>query len=167
MTTGIRVTWPDSDGKVDEIEYFCGIDVNQLDHIPEFTTVPAIWPRYKGGTAVEYAVDAHCERDLPGAVRLVVVYDPANNPELAQEWGAGLWGTNTRILEQGNRHGHGEWLRADAADFEKIAWKAFDLGAGCALRPHARPIADRSGRSGSGPSFSPATTAVWDFPLPF
>ena len=47
MTMGVGVFWDDAEGKLFEIEYFCGIDVNHLDHVPEFTTVPAIWPRYR------------------------------------------------------------------------------------------------------------------------
>ena len=50
MTTGIRVIWPDDGGGIDEIEYFYGIDVNELDDIPEFIKVPAFWPQYRGGT---------------------------------------------------------------------------------------------------------------------
>ena len=136
MTTGIRVIWPDIDGKVvdAEIDYFCGIDIDQLDHIPEFTTGPTFLPRYDAW--VVYAVSAHCERNLPGEVRLVVVYDPANNPEFAKEWGDEIiWGTNTIVLQQGSRHGHCEWLRDGATEFVKVRWEAFDFGS----EPCARP----------------------------
>ena len=126
MTTGIRVIWPDEDGGIDEIEYFYGIDVNELDDIPEITTVQAFWPGYDGGTLVEYVVDTDCERTPQGEVRLVVVYDPDNNPELADEWGDDMyWGTNTIVLQQGNRHGHCEWLRDGADDWEEVEWNAF------------------------------------------
>ena len=145
MTTGVRVIWPDADDgkKTDEIEYFYGIDVDQLDHIPEFTTVPAVWPHYEGGTPVVYTVDAHCERNGRGEVRLVVVYDPANNPEIVEKWRADVhwnkiyWGTNTIVLKQGDRDGHCEWLRAGATEIEEAPWEAFDLGAGRA-RPGYR-----------------------------
>ena len=144
MTTGIRVIWPDVDGKLDadgkvvdaEIDYFCGIDVDQLGHIPEFTTVPSFGPRHDGGTWVVYAVNAHCERNLPGEVRLVVVYDRANNSELAKEFRDNIyWGPNTIVLQQGSRHGHCEWLRDGATEFVKVRWEAFDFGS----EPCARP----------------------------
>ena len=126
MTTGIRVIWPADGGGIDEIEYFYGINVAQLDYIPEFTTVQAFWPGYDGRNPVTYVVDAHCERNVPGEVRLVVVYDPDNNPELAEEWGDDMyWGTNTIVLQQGSRHGHCEWLRVDAENWEEVAWEAF------------------------------------------
>ena len=132
MRTGIRVIWPDDGRGIDEIEYFYGIDVDELDGIPEFTTVQAFWPGYDGRNPVTYVVNAHCERNRPGEVRLVVVYDPNNNPELAEEWGDDMyWGTNTIVLQQGSRHGHCEWLREGAEDWEEVEWKAF----GSAPRP--------------------------------
>ena len=136
MTTGIQVRWPDpdADGKLFEIEYFCGIDVNRLDHVPEFTTVPAIWPHYERGTPVVYAVEARCERHVPGEVRLVVVYDSEMNPELA-EFGI-YWGTNTIILRQGELSGTCAWVRDGTDSAEEISWEAFDIGAGCA-RPRS------------------------------
>ena len=133
MTTGIRVLWPDDDGEIDEIEHFYGIDVDELDGIPEFTKVPAFWPQYRGGTWVVYTVNARCERNAPGEVRLVVTYDPAHNQELANEWDM-YWGTNTIVLQQGNRKGHCEWLIAGAADWEEVAWEAFEFG----YEPRAR-----------------------------
>ena len=138
MTKGIRVIWHDNDGNIDEIEYFYGIDIDQLDHVPEFTKVPACWPRYRGGTWVVYTVNARCERNRnrPGEVRLFVTYDPANNPELAEEWHGDIyWGENTIILEQGSQQGRCEWLRDGAADFEEVAWEAFDCGYETCARP--------------------------------
>ena len=129
MMKGIQVHWFNADGQVEEIVYFYGIDVDQLDDIPEFTAVQAVWPGWEGGNpAHQYVVDAHCERnpDRPDEVRLVVVYDPANNPELAEEWGDEIyWGKNTIVLQPGNRHGHCEWLRDGAEDWEEVEWKAF------------------------------------------
>ena len=138
MTKGIRVIWHDSDGNIDEREYFCGIDVDQLDHIPEFATVPAVWPRYRGGTSVMYSVNTRCEpnRNRPGEVRLVVAYDPAGIQELAEQWGCDIYGgENTIILEQGSQQGRCEWLRDGAAEFEEVAWEAFDISAGRPRRP--------------------------------
>ena len=54
MTTGIRVFGTDPGRQIVEIEYFYGIDVADLDHIPEFTKIQAFWPRYKGGTWIKY-----------------------------------------------------------------------------------------------------------------
>ena len=135
MTTGIQINWSDANGNINEIEYFYGIDVNNLDHIPEFTTVQAFWPGYDDRNPVTYVVDARCERNRLGEVRLVVVYDPDSNPELAEEWGDDMyWGTNTIVLQQGSRHGRCEWLRDGADDWEEVEWKAF--GAASA-RPRA------------------------------
>ena len=143
MTVGIQVIWPDSDGRVTpqpfEIEYFCGIDVNHLDVVPEFTTVPALWPRVNGGTPLEYVVDSHCERPAPGEVRLVVTYDPEQNPDVVRQWPDPedfYWGTNTIILRQGLNSGVCEWVRDGADEFEEVTWKAFDVGDRCA-RPRA------------------------------
>lgn len=140
MTTGVRVFGTDT-GKIVEIEYFYGIDVADLDHIPEFTTVQAFWPRYKGGTWVEYVVDAHCKRNSPGEVRLVVTYNKSDQPPEFREqhdaWGT-LWGTNTIILQKGEQKGRCEWLPEDedVVDWKTVKWEAFDLGAARA-RPHA------------------------------
>ena len=127
MTTGIRVIWPDDDGGIDEIEYFYGIDVDELDDIPEFTTVQAFWPQYNGGTLVEYVIDAHCKRNGPGEVRLVVNYDKKNQTrEFLAKFGCHTdWGTNTIILQQGEQKGRCEWLRDGAEDWEKVKWEAF------------------------------------------
>ena len=148
MTKGIRVIWHDNEGNIDEMEYFYGIDVDQLDHIPEFTRVQAVWPRYRGGTAVVYGVCTHC-CNRPGEVRLVVVYDPANpiNQRIMEEWGGDFyWGKNTIILEQGSQQGRCEWLRDGAADFEEVAWEAFDLSAGRAQQPRATSRTRREAR---------------------
>ena len=133
MTTGVRAIWRDDDGKVDEIEYFCGIDVAQLEHIPDFTKVPAVWPRYggHGGTPVVYTVDARCEPHAPGEVRLVIAYDLEKNLEISEEWEI-YPGENTIILKQGHQHGRCEWRSAGSPSFEEVAWEAFDLGTGCA-----------------------------------
>ena len=45
MSKGIEVTWPDADGKIDEVEYFSGVDVDTLDALPSFSTVPTVWPQ--------------------------------------------------------------------------------------------------------------------------
>ena len=134
MTTGIRVIWPDDGRGIDEIEYFYGIDVDELGDIPEFTTVPAFWPHYNGGTLVEYVVDAHCKRNGPGEVRLVVTYDEANQtPGFLEQYDDldFYWGTNTIILQQGEQKGRCEWLIEGAEDWEEVTWEAF----GSAPRP--------------------------------
>ena len=134
MTTGIRVFGTDPGGKTVEIEYFYGIDVADLDHIPEFTKVQAFWPRYNGGTLVEYVVDAHCKRNSPGEVRLVVTYKKVNQtPKFLEQYrDLGIyWGRNTIILQQGEQQGRCKWLSEGAKDWEKVKWEAF----GSAPRP--------------------------------
>ena len=89
MTTGIRVIWPDDDGGIDEIEYFYGIDVDDLDDIPEFTrkltSVQAVWPQPQyDGRLVEYAVDARCKSNLPDEVRVVVTYEEKKNQNIVK-----------------------------------------------------------------------------------
>ena len=81
MTKGIKVVWPDENNRIHEIEYFCGIDINDLRDIPVFTSVRADWPRYEPEPGVEYSVDVRCERPHDAEVRLVVDYDDASNPE--------------------------------------------------------------------------------------
>ena len=150
MTTGIRVIWPDDARGIDEIEYFYGINVAQLDHIPEFTTVQAFWPGYGSRNPIEYVVDAHCERNRPGEVRLVVTYDPAKNLKIikiAEECDVEIcWGTNTIVLQQRSQNGHCEWLHVGEEDFERIPWEAFDFGAGRARRPRATSRTRREAR---------------------
>ena len=145
MTKGIRVNWrPAADGKREatpyEIEYFCGIDVNHLDQPPEFTTVPAVWPRYEGGASGVYTVNAHYDRQVPGEVRLVVKYTSENNPELVRRWGEDefSWGTNVIVLKPGQQSGSCEWRPDSDIDNPEgtWTWEAFDLGVGCE-RPRA------------------------------
>ena len=127
MMAGVRVIWPEADGYVNEKDYFYDIDVADLDHIPEFTTVQAFWPRYKGGAMGEYVVDAHCKRNGMGEVRLVVTYDRVNQTAefLEQYGGLDLWGKLIIILQQGEQQGRCKWLSEGAKDWEKVKWEAF------------------------------------------
>ena len=136
MTRGIKVIWPDEEGKIDEIEYFRGIDVDSLDRIPEFGVVTAVWPRYKQEPSVEYNIDVRYERKGRREVRLIVAYDEANNRELSEKYPDMYWGTNTIILKQGKQRGRCSWLRSDAEKPEPVPWEAFDLDAS-----HGRPRA--------------------------
>ena len=132
MTTGICVLWPYPGQRIGEIEYFYGINVAQLDDIPEFTKVPAFLPQYHDGTLVEYVVDAYCKRNGPGEVHLVVTYDEANQtPEFLEQYADTHWGTNTIILQQGEQKGRCKWSREGAEDWEEVKWEAF----GSAPRP--------------------------------
>ena len=140
MMHGIRVIWPgenDDPANPVEIEYFYGIDTDQLNEIDEilpFDTVPAMWPQ--DGTLIEYTVDAHCKHPGPGEVHLVVRYERTQNLKLVRKWGEEFhWGTNTIVLKRGSRKGICRWQR-DGADPEEVAWAAFDLGANQA-RPRA------------------------------
>ena len=154
-TKGIKVIWPARwpperrrGVATEEIEYFYGINVNQLDDIPEFTKVKAFcpqdnpelpnWPKW-----VEYVV--RCERNPSNEneVRLAVTYDQGKNPEIVRIYRehefddiAGLWGTNTIVLTQGMQCGHYEWL-GDTSPEDIVCglWESFDLGAGRARRP--------------------------------
>ena len=137
MTKGIQVIWFGEDGNPDkpiEIEYFYGIDVDQIDQIPRFNKIPAVWPRYRGGTPIEYIVPlTRCEYPHRGEARLIVQYGSASNPELVQKWGddSFVWGTNTIILKEGEQCGICRW-RPDSGAGCKVEWKAFDLEAGTA-----------------------------------
>ena len=151
MTKGIEVIWPAqwsperrNRGKIEEIEYFCGIDVNQLDDIPKFTRVRAFspqnypnWPKW-----IEYVVAARCKRNpsKENEVRLAVTYNQGKNPEIVRiyrDYGicdtADRWGTNTIVLTQGRQCGHYKWLGlgdTSPEDIERGWWRSFDLGAG-------------------------------------
>ena len=131
MTKGIKVIWPyEGQKNTFEIEYFCGIDVDDLGEIPEFRTVPAVWPPHEPESTVMYNVDVRCERTSKREVRLVVGYDEANNRELQRQYpDYDLWGTNTIVLRQGKRKGHCDWQRSDARKPRRIEWEAFDLEA--------------------------------------
>ena len=137
MTKGIKVVWPDENNRIDEIEYFCGIDINDLRDIPVFTSVRADWPRYEPEPGVEYNVGVRCDRSHDAEVRLVVDYDDASNPELARKYPDMIWwGTNTIILKQGHREGHCRWSRRGSRKPEEVRWQAFDLA-----ETHGRPLA--------------------------
>ena len=127
MTNGIKVIWPDEAGDIIEIEYFDGIDVDNLDSIPAFASVRADWPPFERGTSVEYNIDVRLERPRAGEVHVVVDYHEAINPKLAERSEI-YWGTNTIVLQQGNRTGHCNWLRLGAKRFEKVRWEAGGLG---------------------------------------
>ena len=146
MTHGVQVVWPDENGnsdKPDEIEFFHGIDVNNLDQIPQFTMVTAVWPKHEGGTVVEYSISTHCKRPRHSEVHLVVHYERVGNEDLVQTWGGDIgWGKNTIILKQGENCGKCHWRREDVTGFSEISWNSFDLGANKA-RPHVKYFGSR------------------------
>ena len=75
MTRGIKIDWFDEDGRLIEIEYFCEVDVNDLQDIPSFNSVRAVWP-CDGGISVEYSIDVRCRvARRVGRLHLIVVYD--------------------------------------------------------------------------------------------
>lgn len=114
MTKGIEVIWRDDEGKVDEIEYFSGIDVDDLDNLPALSSVRAWWPRYRGGISVEYNVDVRSECGEEGTTHLIVSYSAADNPHLVDRDFEVGWGTNKIVLTPGSREGLCRWLRTDA-----------------------------------------------------
>ena len=117
MAKGIKVIWPYEGGTIAEIEYFCGIDVDDLASISDFTKVPTEWPSDE--TYVEYQVDARCEHQSDGNVNLIVNYDPEHNLELDDRYDI-QWGENTIYLTKGDRAGSCSWS-------EEVRWEAFDL----------------------------------------
>lgn len=127
MTKGIRVVWPDENGDINEIEYFDGIDVDNLDSIPAFSSVHADWPLYEGGTRVEYNIDVRLKRPRRGEVHVIVDYREADNSKLAERYDI-HWGRNTIVLKQGSRTGHCSWLRLGTKRPEKVRWEASGLG---------------------------------------
>ena len=140
MTKGIEVIWRDDNGHDDEIEYFSGIDVDHLDSIPRFESVPAVWPRYEGGTSGEYKVRARTEPGPNNEVHLVVEYNAADNPEIARTFDP-WWGTNRIILTHGGREGRCHWRRLDGKE-RTIPWRSFDLAAAQG-RPRATYLRSR------------------------
>ena len=134
VTKGIEVVWRDDDGHDDEIEYFVGIDLDHLDSIPRYESVPAVWPRYEGGTNAEYRVRARTEPGPDNEVHLVVEYNEADNREIAQTFNP-WWGTNRIILTRGGREGRCRWRRSDGRE-RTVPWRSFDLAA-AAGRPRA------------------------------
>ena len=132
MAKGIKVIWPYEGGTIAEIEYFCGIDVDDLGSIPDFTTVPTEWPSDE--TYVEYTVDTRCERQSDGNVNLIVNYDPEHNRELDDRYDI-QWGENTIHLTKGDRTGACNWS-------EEVRWEAFDLNE-FRCRPQVEHIGSR------------------------
>ena len=135
MTKGIKVIWRDRRNRIDEIEYFRGIDVDDLDRIPAFSSVWADWPQWEEEPTVEYNISTRCKRKGKRESHLIVTYDKAKNPELAKRYDI-CWGTNTIVLREGERRGQCRWLRNDADEPEPVVWEAFDLEANCG-RPRA------------------------------
>ena len=127
MTRGVRVIGRDADGSIVEIEYFYGIDVADLDHIPEFTKVPAFWPQYRNGTWVVYTVNACHKRARQNEVHLEVTYDKANQTsEFLEQYGELdiNWVKNTIILQQGEQKGRCEWL---CENWKEVTWEVFEV----------------------------------------
>ena len=144
MTKGIKIIERWDDGAIVEKEYFYGLDVNQLDGIPNFAKnlsgTQGVWPQ-DNGRCVEYNVArAHCEDNLPDDVRLVVTYMQEQNPKIVQrmeeldESHDHVWGTNTIVFRPGSTSGRYEWRGSDGGAFTG-EWESFDLGAGRARRP--------------------------------
>ena len=128
MTKGIKVIWRGRRNRIDEIEYFCGIDVDDFDRIPAFSSVRADWPQWKEEPNVEYKIGTRCERKGRREAHLIVDYDERRNRELAKRYKI-YWGTNTIVLKEGERRGQCSWLQRDADKPEPVAWEAFDLEA--------------------------------------
>ena len=138
MMKGIRVLWPGNrKGSVEEVEYFYGVDVHDLGHIPEFTSVPVFWPKYRGGTSEKYAVRAKPGPLRNGEVRLLAVsYCEADNGALVERYKDSIyWGTNTIVLKAGALSGRCRWRPLDPEEPENASWESFDICAG-----RARPL---------------------------
>ena len=135
MAKGIKVIWRDEAKAIFEVEYFDGIDVDDLDNIPPFSSVAADWPQYKRGTGVRYNVRTKCEPGSGGEVHLIVEYRDRDNPELADGYNHG-WGENRIILMPGSREGRCRWRPSDETERYDVPWEAFDLAA-----TNQRPLA--------------------------
>ena len=140
MGKGIKVVWPYEDIEVYEIEYFVGIDVDDLASLPSFASVRADWPRFHDEPTVVYNVDARYERKSEREVHLIVDYDDAKNPELAKKYPDMHWGTNTIVLKAGKQKGRCKWRRRNETIPEMVHWEAFDLE-----RSRGRPRATYQG----------------------
>ena len=97
--------------------------------------LPTFWPRYNGGTAVEYTVRTECKERQNGEVHLVVEYRRTDNRQLDETYDIN-WGTNTIILRRGTRTGRCQWHRLGGTVRNDIRWKSFDLAAA-----NQRPLA--------------------------
>lgn len=128
MTKGIKVIWRGSRNRIDEIEYFFGIDIDDLDRIPDFSSVRADWPQWEEEPSVEYNIGTRCERKSKREAHLIVDYDESRNRELAKRYEI-YWGTNTIVLKEGERQGQCWWRRCGVDEAESVAWVAFDLEA--------------------------------------
>ena len=88
MTKGTKVIGCGDDRAIVEIEYFNGLNVNQLGGIPNLARnlarTRSVRPQ-DNGRCVEYNVArAYCEDNLPDELRLVVTCKQEQNPEIVQ-----------------------------------------------------------------------------------
>ena len=86
MTKGIKVIWPDENDRIDEIEYYFGIDIDDLNAISPFNSVRADWPGHTVEPSVLYNIDVSPERKSSRKVHLSVTYHPdtaGNHPVAA------------------------------------------------------------------------------------
>ena len=173
MTAGIRVRWPRSfsqhgeeiggDEAPDhlrsgnEIEYFCGFDLDCLDDLPELTKVQAVGQQ--DNLEREYVIDTRVEGNPPDGVRLVVSYDRERNAEAGVEV---VPGTNTIVLHQ--ESGTGSASGCPMSGPMASRWKASPGKR--SMRRVSRSRKTSSGRScgsgkpSSGTRFSPATATA-------
>ena len=142
MTTGVRVIWHDDDGKIIEIEYFYGIDVADLDKIPEFSRVQAVWPESVDLTWGEWVVDAHCDRTQPGEVPSSSPTTRRNSPATTSS----TLGRTPSFSSKESRMG----VASGYARAPKICTRSSGKRSGQLAHGHARPIADQGGRLSSG-----------------
>ena len=136
MTNGVRVIWTDTNEKIHEVEYFCGIDVDNLARIPPICTVRADWPRYEAEPSVQYHVVTTTQPMGDGTVHLLADYLEDNNLDLAHRYPCIEWGTTTIILKEGEHEGRCVWPTLIPEQHGTVHWEAFDLG-----ESNKRPLA--------------------------
>ncbi|MCY4531824.1 MAG: HNH endonuclease signature motif containing protein [Gammaproteobacteria bacterium] len=127
---GITVIWPD----LHEHEYFPGVDVNDLENLPEFAEVQAWFP---DGSLYVYKVSSKHIQKNENEFHLTIIYDGEKNKQLVryEEFDPGI---NNIILKKGAKKGHCIWHGDNGTTGKNYScWETFDLN-GNKGRPSAK-----------------------------
>ena len=145
---GITVIWPD----MHEHEYFPGVDVNDLENLPEFAEVQAWCP---DGSPYVYKVSSKQIQKNENEFHLTIFYDGEKNKQLVrydEESGGYVFkidgeefdpGRNNIILIKGAKKGRCIWHGDNGTTGKNNScWKTFDLN-GNKGRPSAKYYKDK------------------------
>ena len=123
-TLGIMVLWKRLSYGL--IEFFYGIDIDNMDDLPEKSTVYSVWPPKDGSKPVEYEVITCAHRVSDEEVHLFVEYGEERPKGFPESYAPSR---NTIVLKKGERSGSCCWQPSGSLSTEHLEWKSFDLKA--------------------------------------